>query len=172
VYCTNTAHRAFGTDIVTIYVGAKRKTFKLHKNLLCDRSDYFSKALNGGFQKGQAEMYLPEDDPTPFGHLVNYFYRDALPQFPCNQYPGNPEGCGNYVVRILCALFFLAEKLCMNELSNKTLDTIQDLFKEYHRTFDGEEIRSIYSSTHQKSKLRMYVALKYLSSFEVCHSFT
>jgi hypothetical protein len=40
-----------GTEIVTIYVGLKRKAFAMYKKLICDRSSYFSKAFNGGFKE-------------------------------------------------------------------------------------------------------------------------
>lgn len=42
-----------GTEMVTIYVGPKRKEFKIHKELICGSADYFEKAFNGKFKEGR-----------------------------------------------------------------------------------------------------------------------
>lgn len=42
-----------GTEIVTIYVGPKRKEFKIHKKLICGSADYFGKAFNGDFKEAR-----------------------------------------------------------------------------------------------------------------------
>jgi hypothetical protein len=158
-WSTNTAHRTLGTEIATIYVGPKRKAFKIHKKLLCDRSDYFSKAFNSRFQEANGEMHCPEDDPTAFGHLVNYFYRNAVPQLPSKDAPDNEH---SEFYEGLSQLFFLAEKLCMNELSNKTMDTIQDYQRVHNKYVTFEGLTIIYRNTHENSKFRMYGLLSSL----------
>ena len=42
-----------GNKMVTIYVGPKRKEFKIHKKLICGSADYFEKAFNGDFKEGR-----------------------------------------------------------------------------------------------------------------------
>jgi hypothetical protein len=61
-------YRALGEEIVTIFVGPNRKRFPIHKILLFTRSDFFSKAFNGGFEEVETGvMNLPEDDEDAFG---------------------------------------------------------------------------------------------------------
>jgi hypothetical protein len=159
IWSTNTTPRALGTEIVTIYVGPKRKVFKIHKKLLCDQSDYFSKAFNGRFQEANGEMYCPEDHPTAFSYFVNYVYWNVLPKSPQRSAADKKkeeyyDGLSN--------LFFLAEKLCMNELSNKVMDTIQDHYRVHGLVATCAGLESVYRHTHQNSKFRIYDLLSYM----------
>jgi hypothetical protein len=82
--------RALGDEIVTLYVGKKRKKFTLHKKLLCDRRKYFSKAFRGRFQEAQSgKMHLPEDDPDTVFDLVDYLYRGTVPE--ARDFAGGPS---------------------------------------------------------------------------------
>jgi hypothetical protein len=153
-----TDYRTLGDEVVTIYVGAKRKAFKIHKKLLCEQSDYFSKAFNGRFQEANGEMYCPEDNPTAFSYFVNYVYWNVLPKLPPKDATDKYEYdyyCG------LSGLFFLAEKLCMNELGNKTMDAIQDHQRIYERFISCKGLVDIYRDTHENSKLRAFGLLSY-----------
>ncbi|KAE9381258.1 hypothetical protein N431DRAFT_440138 [Stipitochalara longipes BDJ] len=72
-----------GHEFVTLYVGSKRKKFKVHKKLLCDRSLFFSKAFNGSFKEAQdGVMYLPEDNADVVCSLVDFLYRGTIPAIP------------------------------------------------------------------------------------------
>ncbi|KAG4424734.1 hypothetical protein IFR04_002082 [Cadophora malorum] len=144
-----------GTEIVTIHVGPKRKAFSLHKKLLCSRSAYFNKAFNGGFKETEGTIYLPEDDPTAFDALVVFIYQNSLPLFPSKQFPANIEGCDCYA-DVLERIIFFADKLCINELANKSMDLMQDLEMEYSRLVNPERIANVYKRTGPKSKFRLY----------------
>lgn len=89
----NLVNRTLGTEIVTIYVGPKRKSFSIHKKLLCSRSEYFDKAFNGGFKESDGTMYLPEDDPEAFDALVVYIYQNRLLNFPSERFSADCECC-------------------------------------------------------------------------------
>ena len=65
--------------MVDIFVGAERKQFHLHHDLLCDRSDYFKACFEGDFKEAeQKELFLPEDDIESFGLFVIQFQRRAF----------------------------------------------------------------------------------------------
>jgi hypothetical protein len=151
-----------GNEVVTVHVGPKRKAFTVHKKLLCDRSDYFSKVFNGGFKEANGEMHLPEDNPTTFGHLVNYIYRNTLPQLPSKS--PNMDEKFEYSIG-LEGLFLLAEKVCMNELSNKTMDAIQDHDRVHKLCSSCYGLESIYQITHENSKLRIYRLLSCMGDY-------
>lgn len=56
---------------VDIFVGAERKKFRLHLDLLCDRSDYFTACSAVRFEEAQQkQLSLPEDDIESFDLLV------------------------------------------------------------------------------------------------------
>jgi hypothetical protein len=103
-------------------------------------------------------MHCPEDDPSTFNHLVNYFYRNALPQPPSK----DASDEFNTYYTSLEKLFFLAEKLCMNELSNKAMDAIQDAMRVHKKAINLEGLERIYQNAHESSKFRIYGLLSWL----------
>lgn len=152
--------RTLGSEIVTIYVGPDRKAFTIHKKPLCDKSEYFNAAFNSGFQEGSTnEMHLPEDTPTEFTNLVNYIYQDRLPAFPTDEYTPDFKGSQGFTKYQLYPLFFFAEKLCINGLANRVIDTIQDIHLKYNRVLSSARILAIYRATHENSKFRLYSML-------------
>ncbi|KAL2072709.1 hypothetical protein VTL71DRAFT_12052 [Oculimacula yallundae] len=152
-----------GTEFVTIHVGPKRKTFAVHKKLLCDCSDFFSKAFDGGFKEAkEGVMYLPEDSADAFDSLINYLYQDCLPAFPNQKHRDNAMDVSNFSADILYSLFALAEKFCINRLANRVMDRLQDLHDEYDVIPDLVESKKAYSITSPTSKLRSYSILTLL----------
>lgn len=53
-----TCYSLLTIDMVDIYVGAKRKTFRLHENLLCDCSEYFKATFKGEFTEAKSQETL------------------------------------------------------------------------------------------------------------------
>ena len=153
-------NRALGTEFVTIHVGPKRKPFAVHKKLICDRSDFFSKAFNSGFKEStEGVMYLPEDGADTFDSMIVYIYQDQLPVFPNTTYSQDCSGAQQFALDVLYRLFAFAEKIRMNDLANRVMDKIQDLGMEYWVAPTLPHIRSVYSLTGPGSKLRIYCAL-------------
>jgi hypothetical protein len=61
------------SDIVTIYVGKKRKAYKVHKELLISKCPYFRGCLSDAFPEGRSnEVFLKEDVPGAFDCLVRW----------------------------------------------------------------------------------------------------
>ncbi|KAE9381260.1 hypothetical protein N431DRAFT_322954, partial [Stipitochalara longipes BDJ] len=110
-----------GDELVTIYVGDKRKKFVVHKKLLCGSADYFKGAFTRGFEEARkGEMYMSDDSPEAFSLYVDWLYRSSIPIV-------NTEAH----LRSLYELYLLADKLCLIELKDKTMDTIQDMAVKY-----------------------------------------
>ncbi|KAH6671058.1 hypothetical protein B0J14DRAFT_484955, partial [Halenospora varia] len=141
--------RTLGTELVTVHVGAKRKTFAVHKNLLCDTSTFFRNAFDGPFKEGaDGVMYMPEDDPTIFELFVNWLYRDTLPEMPKEEFKEQ-----------ILSLSVLADKICSTRLSNSIVDYVQDSFRKEDLFFTDDSLVEIYSQTPDSSKLRQFAIL-------------
>ncbi|KAH8602980.1 hypothetical protein B0O99DRAFT_679957 [Bisporella sp. PMI_857] len=161
---------ALGTEVVTIYVGPDKKPFVFHKRILCDRSDYFSKALNSGFiEAKENSIYMPEDDAEAFDFgMATYIYQNKLPSLSLDQGLSSDEMLAQ--LKKLYRLFYLAEKLCMNELCNMVIDsfsgcTARRICAHIYTGFaESETLIEIYQNTHTSSKLRRYMVLNILSS--------
>ncbi|PQE12671.1 BTB POZ domain-containing protein [Rutstroemia sp. NJR-2017a BBW] len=140
--------RALGEDIVTIFVGPARRKFVLHKNLLC-RLPFFDYAFNGGFQETvTGSMDLPEDEPDIFSIFVHWVYRGSVPPITCQK---NLDD--------LLSLYIFAEKLCLNELCNRTLDEIQGSAEGLEKVvfkFGVVQMRKIWENTAPDSPLRTW----------------
>ncbi|KAL9620208.1 MAG: hypothetical protein Q9160_005217 [Pyrenula sp. 1 TL-2023] len=71
---------SLGHDLTTVFVGEKRKKICIHKALICEKSEFFERALNGQFEEAKSnEVYFPDDDPMAFELLVYRLYRGKLP---------------------------------------------------------------------------------------------
>jgi hypothetical protein len=141
---TNYKTRMLGTEIVTIYVGSKRKNITVHKKLLCDKSSFFDKAFNGPFPEAREGIkYLPEDNMDTVGLLVDFLYRGRSPKI-----------LGDGPGPVLSKLYYFAENLCMGELMDRTIDEIKSDCVKRYAMIGPDSLLELYQSTHEKSKLR------------------
>lgn len=143
-----TENRVLCDEIVTLYVGPKHKKFTVHKTLLCDRCEYFSKAFHGNFKEAQeGVMYLPEDDADTVSSLVDFLYRGTVPKITWES---------KELTRPLRRLYYLAEKLCLSELMDQVIDEISSSIARRNTKLGELAIRDVYAHTHEKSKLRLF----------------
>ena len=63
---------------------------------------------------------MPEDSPGAFALYVDWLYRGTIPMANTESY-----------VKHLYELYFLADKLCLTDLKDRTMDTIQDIAVKY-----------------------------------------
>lgn len=71
----------WGTEMVTIIVGAKKKKFVLHKELVCREAPYFDKMFNGNFEGAKTqECCLQEEKAFTFEVFVFYIYNGYFPE--------------------------------------------------------------------------------------------
>jgi hypothetical protein len=116
-----TVVRSFTTsEIVTVYVGHKRKRFFLHRELICQRSPFMEKCLKKDrFDEGyKNELYLPEDDPKAFSIIVEWIYRNKLPA----------RNDPTFDLADLSASYCMADKFAMEELQNNIMDLVRSSF--------------------------------------------
>ena len=133
--------------MVDIFVGAEQKKYHLHRDLICDRSDYFSACFTGNFKEAQQkELSLPEVDVEAFDLCVSWLYG----------VPSKKIGSDNDLPAHL-SLYVLANKLCLEYLQNETMDHIL----RFHRTtcpvhIDYQHLRYLYRNTSDREPIRHY----------------
>jgi hypothetical protein len=71
----------WGTETVTIIVGAEKKKFVLHKRLVCRKAPYFDKMFNGNFEEAKTQdCCLQEEEAFTFEVFVFYIYTGRFPE--------------------------------------------------------------------------------------------
>lgn len=140
-------HRLLTEDMVNVYVGPKRKKFHLHKDLVCDRSSFFKKAVAGGFKEQKEKaLYLPEDHVGGFILFVQWIY--GVPP---------PESSTPSMVTTLFALYVLAEKFCIEPLKNSSMDVIRTSCSGSAYMLSVTDIGYIYDNTPTTSPMRRFM---------------
>lgn len=65
--------------MVKVYVGQTKHFWFLHEDVLCYRSKYFKRVLNGRFKEAiEKSITLEEEDPVVFGLFVTWIYTQSL----------------------------------------------------------------------------------------------
>ena len=143
--------------MVNIYVGTERKKFHLHRDLLCERSEFFQASFDGHFKEAEAqELSLPEDSVESFELLVGWLYGASLMSIP------SKDDLLAYI-----DLFILAQKLCLEHLQNETMDHILKFYRTSFPHLAADIIRSIYENTSARDPLRR-LTIHYASWTAVC----
>jgi hypothetical protein len=92
---------------------------------------------------------MPEDSPGAFSLYVDWLYRGSVPRINAEAH-----------VKQLYELYFLANKFCLIELKDKTMDTIQDMAKKYNLKDElikpGLVVRVIQNTPTKREGLRRF----------------
>jgi hypothetical protein len=136
--------RNLGRELVNIYVGKKRTEFIIHKKLICDKTEFFLKAFTGAFRERDGVIHLPEEDSGSFALFVDWLYRFTVPHSNTREHFIN-----------LFKLYVFAEKLCVNELANQTIDQIRCTMSHNNKARITVPLTSyIYKNTFDDSPIR------------------
>lgn len=131
--------------MVDIFVGARRKKYHLHRDLLCERSEVFKASFMGGPKEAEVkEMALPKDNVESFELFIGWLYGGSLISIP------SEDELLAYV-----DLVSLARKLCLERLQNETMDHILIFYRTSSRKVDAHTIRSVYENTSAGDRLRV-----------------
>ncbi|TGO34764.1 hypothetical protein BHYA_0183g00160 [Botrytis hyacinthi] len=68
-----------GTQMVDIYVGKEKILFRVYKDILCNKIEFFDRMFNGKFKEANENAaVLPEDDPEAFDMLMWWVTYDMI----------------------------------------------------------------------------------------------
>ncbi len=65
-------------SLITILFGPEQASFAVHKELLCDRSEFFRAPCNGNFKEAEGIVELPEQDAAIFKYFIYWLYTEKL----------------------------------------------------------------------------------------------
>ncbi|THW56372.1 hypothetical protein D6D20_08756 [Aureobasidium pullulans] len=132
--------------IVTVVVGSKKKSYSLHKGLLCFYSDYFRAAFNGSFKEAtDGKIELMEVEPEVFDIFQVWLYSRRL-QTSEDSFP-------SYTT--LAQLWVFGDKHQIPLLQNEVMDGI--FAKEAKLVFHTKLVNLAYEQTPVGSPLRKAV---------------
>ena len=133
--------------MVDIYIGDERKKFRLHRDLLCERSEFFKASFEGHSKEAETqELALPEDSVESFELLIGLLYGAPLMKIT------SKDDLSTYL-----NLIILAKKLCLEHLQNETMDHVLRFYRTYLPEVSADTIRSIYGNTSAGDPLRRLV---------------
>lgn len=148
-----------GNEMVNIYVGEgeTKRPFAVHKNVICDKMEYFAKIFRGEFEEAKTSVAtFPEDDPDSFDLLLSWVYEGSLREL-VNIAAGG-EGETHTLNWGPCRLYALAEKLCLPELMDEAIDAYRQ-YNKYGRALSNVSAVTIgYQLTSSGSLYPKYLA--------------
>jgi len=148
--------------MVNIYVGDPEKDqedhFTVHKKLLCTKIPYFGKMFKGNFQEAATNTArFPEDSPKTFDLLLGWVYNGYLP--PMTSTPDNDAESLHIPSWDALKLFALAEKFCISELMDITMDMYRKNDEENGTLPMFGAMEMAYEITDVGSALQKYMAM-------------
>jgi len=127
-------------------VGAEKKSFSIHKNLLCNAAPYFKAALDGGFAESKSQVLeLPEDDVKVFERFILWLYTSELLQ--------ENETIKDVSWDVLVELYIFGEARGISGFQNEVVDTFIDK-QEVTSFITTDRAPRIYENTPTDSPLR------------------
>ena len=140
--------------MVDIFVSPAQTHFRVHKKLLCTKSEYFKKMFSGDFKEViESAVRMPEDDADAFDLFVQWLYSGRL------EYPDmalNTSTSGPMWNRFNLHCF--AEKICLPDLMDYTMSSIMSACARGDKSPSLAVIGMVYGSTTHGSKLRQFFA--------------
>ncbi|KAF1839677.1 hypothetical protein BDW02DRAFT_539081 [Decorospora gaudefroyi] len=144
------------SSFLTVHVGPEdsQQEFLLHEGIICARSDFFRRAMNGNWaEKTERLIKLPEDGPETFDIYVNLVYTNTISML-CLTRDLSPERVKDKF-QILVQLYILAEKLRDSRAKNDTISVIHGLSYDNIRDGktlpEGRAIQTMYDGTPEGS---------------------
>ena len=150
----HTQRELFDTTIAVLHVGKdlSKKTFRIHKGLLCDASPVFKAELEGSFKEAvEQTIDLPEEDVTVFDMFMLWIYGGSLLE--------KEESAKSFTQKTVINIYVFAEARHMPGLQNAAIDLLIDQMVASNQV-EIENVKYIYENTWVTSPLRkLYVAV-------------
>ncbi|MCJ1243485.1 hypothetical protein MMC30_000682 [Trapelia coarctata] len=142
--------KLFHGSTATLLVGDERRSFIVHKQLLCSVSDYFIAALEGNFKEAtEQNIEFPDEDPEIIERFLLWVYNGNILE--------KSETVVGIPYEVLASLYVFAESRCVYQLQNDVIDVL------IRKSFTKEEDKILspddwFTKVSPSSPLRRLVA--------------
>lgn len=161
-------------EVITIALENVDERFTVSKALLCDASDYFKKALDGGFREASDKVLrLPDCDADTLRLFTGYLTRRTLPSF--NEiYAGkgsHEEKTEEVVARqcMLVRLWAFGGKYFLPRMQNAAMVSLANSLCESYNVMKAialEPVQLAFEITGRDSALCKMLAMEFLEDWE------
>ena len=136
-------------NLITVVIGPEKKTYTIHKGLLCMYSQYFKAALSNDCIEASTLIFqLDEETPKTFDHFVNWLYTQQVV----------PHGGSIEAMpwMSLVQLYTFADRRSCIALKNDVMDSLVTKTVKDKMLIDNDSINYIWKNTPLSSKLRPF----------------
>ncbi|KAI4268111.1 MAG: hypothetical protein LQ337_008031 [Flavoplaca oasis] len=139
--------RGLADVVVTVLVGPEETAFRIHKGLLCSKSEYFRAAFEGSFREStEKKIQLRDEDSKIFQFYAALIYTDKA------ALSWNEE---EFDVDVCCRLYVLADRLGSENIQNIVMDVIHGRCSRLDLPIFGlGTINHVFNNTLPGSRLR------------------
>ncbi|KAI4693273.1 uncharacterized protein J4E88_001644 [Alternaria novae-zelandiae] len=119
------------SKLITVVVGEApdQRHFSVHEGLICARSEFFRRAMNGKWIESKNRMVrLPEDDPKVFDIYINLLYTGRLATNTLEEPKTNAHLLEEMYV--LAQLYVIGEKLLDKATKNSAIQSLLEVSLE------------------------------------------
>ena len=149
-----TSCNSLGLEIIDIFVGPLQTHFRVHKKLLCTRSQYFERMFSSGFKEViDSTIRMPEDDPDVFDMFVQWVYERRLDTADMTKHTPKSGPLG-----LRFKLYCFAEEICLNDLMDYTISSFMSNYTKHVKSASVHVMSLAYEGTSKGSKLRLFIA--------------
>lgn len=136
--------------MIDIYVGAAKRHWALHRNLLCHHSELLEAELHGDGNKRLDRLDLLDYDPAGFELLVKWLYQGRL-----DDVSDMADANQKYDYAVSChKLYLLCDRFDMPQLKNVAMDQYRKGLNQAELVPDADEIDEIYRKSPSGSPFR------------------
>ncbi len=143
-----------GLDVVTVKAGKGERTqlFSVHKNLLCQSSDFFESALNGQFMESKTSyLELTTLDPMIFEVLYQWLYTGSVDHVLDFAAESNVD-----IDLLWLRVFTMAHQYMIDLLQKISYHCFRRLFNDSHRVVPSVVcVSELYNSDLPKNLVKM-----------------
>ncbi|KAK6001448.1 hypothetical protein QM012_002779 [Aureobasidium pullulans] len=179
----------YDPPMATILVGPDKKKFLVHQPLLCNKSQYFTKALTGSFEESRTGIVILEDiSPVLFQIFVTWLYhrkmiytvsdgksniKQDFASLECsmrkpNHWKFDHEDPSTWPSHVLFHLYIFADRLEVKELRIDVLDALNISIDNATYSLNVSAYVYISSNTTATSPLRRFVVDQL--AYDTCHN--
>lgn len=145
--------RLLSGSMVDVYVGASKRHWALHRNLLCHHSTFFKDRFDEEHNHKGGTLELLDDDPKAFELLVKWLYQgkiDDVSSMPMDRKWDYADSCQK--------LYVLCDKINLPQLKNFAIDQFRKGCSQAGLVPGPDEMKAIYDTTPRESPFRKLVS--------------